>query len=270
MMKLCIGEFSKITFLSIKSLRLYHEKGILVPSEVDQFSKYRYYNEANYQVARSIKILKNYDFSLAEIKEMLDECEDEAEILQFLEKKLIKVQDRIHQYKEISQEIELTIKFERERAMNPQINFEIEEKELDTLLIAGHRMTGKYSDVGKGFKILGKVVGRHINGKAMTLYYDGEYKEDGADFEPCFPVRKGQDSDQVKVRELTGGFCVSLIHKGPYELLTDSYKKLYTFINEKKYKTKLPSREVYIKGPGMIFKGDPNNYLTEIQIIVEK
>lgn len=29
-----------------------------------------------------------------------------------------------------------------------------------------------------------------------------------------------------------------------------------------------PTREVYIKGPGMIFKGNPKRYLTEIQILV--
>ena len=28
----------------------------------------------------------------------------------------------------------------------------------------------------------------------------------------------------------------------------------------------LPTREVYIKGPGMIFKGNPKKYLTEIQL----
>ena len=30
----------------------------------------------------------------------------------------------------------------------------------------------------------------------------------------------------------------------------------------------MPTREVYLKGPGMIFKGNPNKYLTEIQILI--
>jgi len=59
-MKFSIGEFSKITSLSIKSLRLYHEKGILIPAEVDEFTGYRYYNEANYDMAKSIKIFINF------------------------------------------------------------------------------------------------------------------------------------------------------------------------------------------------------------------
>ena len=38
-MKFSIGEFSAITSLTIKSLRLYHEKGILIPSEIDEFTQ---------------------------------------------------------------------------------------------------------------------------------------------------------------------------------------------------------------------------------------
>ena len=72
-MKFSIGEFSKMTSLSIKSLRLYHEKEILLPAEVDKFTGYRYYDEANYENARSIKIMKDQEFTLAEIKEIIDE-----------------------------------------------------------------------------------------------------------------------------------------------------------------------------------------------------
>ena len=162
------------------------------------------------------------------------------------------------------------IKQEKGNVMNDNVNFEIEEKELPTLLIAGYRMKGKYQEVDRGFKLLGKTFGRYINGKAMNLYYDGEYKEEEADFEPCFPIRKGKDTDDISVRELKGGKCVSIIHKGDYGILNNSYKKIFAYINEKGYKALLPTREVYLKGPGMIFKGNPNNYLTEIQIMIEE
>jgi len=267
-MKFSIGEFSKITLLSIKSLRLYHEKEILVPADVDEFTNYRYYNEGNYDKARSIKVLREHDFSLAEIKEILDECNDEADMLEQIQTKLNDIKNKIDRYNDISQSLENIIKQEEESVMKTNQEFDVEEKEISTMLIAGHRMKGKYKDVGEGFKLLGKSFGRHINGKAMTLYYDGEYKEDAADFEPCFPIRKGKSSDNISVRELKAGKCVSLMHKGEYGTLHNSYKKIFSYINENKLKTLLPSREVYIKGPGMIFKGNPNNYLTEIQIMI--
>ena len=147
--------------------------------------------------------------------------------------------------------------------------FDIEESELDTILIAGHRMKGRYDEVGKGLGLVCKKMGRHVNGKPMTLYYDDEYKDEDADFEPCVPVRKGKDTDGISVRELKGGRCVTLVHQGPYETLRESYKRLFAYVQEKGYTIRRPTREVYRKGPGPIFKGNPKNYLTEIQIPIE-
>lgn len=269
-MEYSIGEFSRITLLSIKSLRLYHDKELLIPARVDEFTGYRYYDEKNVDTARTINILKRFDFSLAEIKEILNECEHEEDALTYLEKKLKEVDEKISHFQKVSRDITLTIQFEREHNMSSTESFEVEEKVLDTLLIAGHRMTGRYQDYGEGIKIVAKAAGRHINGKAMSLYYDGEYKEDDADFEPCFPVRKGTTTAEVSVRELPGGKCICLIHKGPYEKLHESYHTIYKYIKEKGYESLLPTREVYLKGPGMIFRGNPNNYLTEIQILVKE
>ena len=268
-MNYSIGEFSRMTSLSIKSLRLYHEKGLLIPHHVDEFTGYRYYDEANYETARAIAILKRFDFSLAEIKEILQECGEEKDALVFLDEKLHQVQEKIRHYQQVSREIELAIQFERESPVKNDGKFEIEEKVVDTMLIAGHRMKGRYQDYGDGIKVVAKTVGRHINGKPLCLYFDGEYKEEDADFEPCFPVRKGASTNEVSVRELPGGKCVSLIHKGPYETIGDSYHSLLAYIKQKGYKTVLPTREVYLKGPGMIFKGNPKNYLTEIQIFIK-
>ena len=41
-------------------------------------------------------------------------------------------------------------------------------------------------------------------------------------------------------------------------------------MKEKNYQYRLPTREVYIKGPGLILKGNPKNYLTEIQMLLEE
>src|SRR5260370_6821560 len=40
---LSIGDFSQITHLSVKTLRRYHEAGLLPPAEVDPHTGYRYY-----------------------------------------------------------------------------------------------------------------------------------------------------------------------------------------------------------------------------------
>ena len=54
--------------------------------------------------------------------------------------------------------------------------------------------------------------------------------------------------------------------RGPYDQLGRSYAKMLQHANDRKLNLALPTREVYVKGPGMIFKGNPKNYLTEIQL----
>ena len=146
---------------------------------------------------------------------------------------------------------------------------EIVEKDLAPLLIAGCRMKGRYEDIGQGFKKIGRAMGFLISGKPLALFYDGCKKEDGADFEPCMPVRKEKDVPGIDVRLLEGGRAVTAIHRGPYETLHHTWDALRSWIDEGGYQQKLPSREVYIKGPGMLFKGNPKKYITEIQILVE-
>src|SRR5262245_11887000 len=80
---------------------------------------------------------------------------------------------------------------------------------------------------------------------------------------------KGKAKDGISIRELPGGRCVSLLHKGPYDQLGRSYDKILPFGKEKGYEIVMPTREVYLKHPGMIFRGNPKNYLTEIQMVIQ-
>jgi effector-binding domain-containing protein len=54
-----------------------------------------------------------------------------------------------------------------------------------------------------------------------------------------------------------------------FTILGQSYAKILDYVRAKGYAVQLPTREVYHKGPGMIFRGNPKNYLTEIQFLVE-
>ena len=71
----------------------------------------------------------------------------------------------------------------------------------------------------------------------------------------------------VTVRTLPGGRGLTLMHRGPYDQLGRSYAKILQQANERKLNPALPTREVYVKDPGVIFKGNPKNYLTEIQLL---
>lgn len=266
-----IGEFSLISRLSVKTLRYYHDEGILVPDYIDDDSGYRYYKQTSVERAMIITMLRDMDFSINGIREMLSGYTEDLELLEYFEKQQQKLKDKISQAKTAESSLDEIIKSIRRIKMNTKnINYEILEKQAEDIIFAGFRFKGKYNEVGSAFKKVGRKAGRFINGNGLTLYYDCEYKETEADIETGFPVSKSlKTNGGIDCRILKGGKAVTIIHKGPYESLNKSYERLFTFIEQKKYKSLSPSREVYLKGPGMIFKGNPENYLTEIQVLIE-
>ena len=155
----------------------------------------------------------------------------------------------------------------RARAMAQSVNEE-QEKMLEPMLVAGIRIRGKYSDCGQAFGRIGRSLGRFICGKPLLLHYDAEFREEEADFEACMPIRQRKEVDGISVRELPGGRCVSFVHRGRYEQLGRSYARVFEYVNDHKYEVIRPTREVYVRGPGMFLKGNPENYLTEIQIMI--
>ena len=263
-----IGEFSRITGLTVKTLRFYHEQGLLVPSFIDPQTGYRHYGAAQLETARAIAYLRSLEFPLADIKSILSDQAD-PDILKLLEKQKTALSQRIRTFQKAVRSLDQFISEERQAQTMAQGDFQVQEKPLEAMLIAGIRLKGRYSDCGKAFAKLGRSLGRHISGKPFLLHYDGEYREDDADFEACMPIRKQVNVEGVSVRTLPAGRCLSLLHRGPYDQLGHSYAKILSHAKSMGLQVIIPTREVYVKGPGMIFKGNPKNYLTEIQLPVE-
>lgn len=265
-----IGEFSRISGLSVKTLRFYHEKRLLVPARVEVGSGYRHYDRRNLETAQIIVALRQLDFSLEQIALILAGHDDDADILEFLERQKSTLQSELLRQREIVSTLTTIIHQEQEaRNIMQNSGHQIEQKIVEPVLVGGIRMKGNYRDCGSGFAKLGRKLGRHISGKAMMLCYDEEYRENDADFEVCMPIRRRVNADGIDVHELLGGSCVSLMHRGPHEELNRSYARLLDHVKEAGLKVQSPSREVYLKGPGMIFKGNPKKYLTEIQFLIE-
>ncbi len=266
-----IGEFSKIAGLSVKALRLYHEKGLLVPTNVDPTSGYRYYDGGKLDRARAIAQLKSMTFSLDEIKEIIADCDDDSDVIGYLETKASDITRKMSHLRHIAMSIETIVDNERQATRLLQENhFEIIEKELPDILIASIRWKGQYSNIGKYFGKLYRAVGRNVCGKPLGLYHDDGYKEADADIEACVPIRNDKKGKGVSIATLKGGLGICLVHKGPYSDIGRSYEQIFAYAKGKGYVLQTPSRETYNKGPGMIFKGNPKNYLTEIVFMVSQ
>lgn len=266
-----IGDFSRMSGLPVKTLRFYHEKELLIPAQVEAESGYRQYDHWNLETARVIVALRRLDFGLDTISAILASRQDDGDILEYLETQKASLQDEITHRRDIVQTLDSIIAQETQaRAIMTTNDHEIEEKRLDGMLIGGIRTEGRYSDCGKIYSQLSRKLGRYISGKAMMLCHDEEYREEDADHEPCMPLKKRVEAEGVEVRELPGGRAICLLHRGPYEQLSRAYGRLLEHAKATGLGLQGPSREVYLKVPGMIFKGNPAKCLTEVQFLVEE
>ena len=67
-----IGHYAERTRLSLKALRLYQQKGLLSPVEINEENGYRYYSEDQVRVGKYIRLLREIDMPLAIIKEFVE------------------------------------------------------------------------------------------------------------------------------------------------------------------------------------------------------
>src|SRR5512139_3007056 len=80
-----IGDFAKLSRVPVKTLRYYDEIGLLTPSEVDRFTRYRYYSEGQLPMLYRILTLKELGFSLEQIGRLLEDDLSPDQLRQMLE-----------------------------------------------------------------------------------------------------------------------------------------------------------------------------------------
>ena len=76
--RVTIGDFSRASHLSVKTLHHYHETGLLEPSEVDPHNGYRYYSEDQIQAAQVIRRLRGLQMPIADVRSVLEAPDADA------------------------------------------------------------------------------------------------------------------------------------------------------------------------------------------------
>ena len=281
-----IGDFSRISQVSVKTLRYYDEIGLLKPARVDRFTGYRYYSVDQSHRLNRILALKDLGLSLEQIARLLDDDLPpaqirgmlrlkQAEILQCLEEeqaRLARVEARLRQ---IEQE-------------EPMSTYDIVLKKVEPQTVVAIRdVVPTYHDQGPLWKELSVYLEQHgakASGPSLTIYYDTEYRERDVDLEVATPVSAPlPGNERVRVRELPGAELMAcVIHQGSYDALSEAYAALLTWIEANGYRVTGPDREVYLRCPDNDYDDpdavgyadyiadDPTANLTEVQFPVEK
>jgi effector-binding domain-containing protein len=269
-----IGDFSKFSRVSIKALRYYDEIGLLKPVTVDQFTGYRYYSADQITQLHRITGLKDLGLTLEEIGRILKDNPPAEKIIELLRAKqketLKKLREEEARLKKVE---EWLMRVEKEGTMP---SYDVVIKKVEAQNVASVRdVIPAYDQIGKLYEELFSFCGRHrvqFTGPPMAIYHDAEYREKDADVEAAVPVAGNlPPHPRISVKVLPAEEQMAcLIHKGPYENFNQAYKALMSWVEANQYQIAGPNREIYLKGPGRFLKGNPDNYLTEIQLPVKK
>jgi len=263
-----IGEFSKLSKTTIKTLRYYDEIGLLKPEEVDKFTSYRYYKTDQLVILHRIQALRQVGLSIDEIKLILSG----HGVTVALQKRKAEIESELAEGASQLSQIEFILKGE-----NNLMNYIATIKELPECIVYYTRIT--LPNYAAYFDVIPKI-GERIGKKypnlkcakpeyCFAVYLDGEYKEKDFNIEFCEAVDKMyHDFDDIKFKKLEPATVVSVMHKGAYEGIGQAYTFALKWIEDSGYIIADNPRESHIDG--IWNKDSEEEWLTELQIPIVK
>jgi effector-binding domain-containing protein len=254
-----ISRFSLMTRLTQKALRIYDEKGILIPQEKNKITGYRYYSISQIETGLKIKSLVMIGLTLEEIACFLtaEENNDTKEIERILSIQLKK----IRQEKQHLAGIERFL-LKKKTEVIEMINEKPTIKKIPEMRVVCIREKGRFdTTTTKLISILCELL-RHpenkknvtVTGPVMSLCYDEDYKETNADIECAVPI-SGQvvvTHPNLKIKIYPAGKFLSYNHKGSYYQLYEKYTYLFKYAEEHNIRLTSPNRELYINDPAEV------------------
>ncbi|NLX48814.1 MAG: MerR family transcriptional regulator [Methanospirillum sp.] len=267
-----IGTFSRVTRLSQRALRLYDERGLLVPADKDLCTGYRSYTYD--QIGRGVTIghLVALGFGLAEVGALLDaRAVGDREIVRRL------FTDRRTAVRaELGRLAAIEAALARGEADQEVFTMSITEpviKEIPAMRVLSCRGSGTYGETIT--RLIGKICATlaprncrepafSVAGPIMTLYHDTGCREQEAEIEVALPVagRVEVDDPALELRTLSATRVVSALYTGPYPGISSAHEAVFKAVQALGLECDGPPREVYLNDPGTT---PEQELMTEVQ-----
>ena len=264
-----IGEFSKLSRVSIRMLRHYDDIGLLKPAEIDNFTGYRYYREDQLFTIGRITSLKDMGFSLTDIIRILEVHDDKEKMDEFLS-------ERQKELAELSRETEyklMLLDTARKRLRKEQeMKYDVTVKTIPERFAATvQTVIPRYEDEAMAWRLMGECKTPLIPTDpclATAEFLDKEYKEENVEVRVTMTVKgKYEDTEHVKFMTLPEVKVASCVIKGSYEQIKDATAAAVSWIKDNGYRMNGPMFNIYHVGP--VQTQDPNEYVTEVCFPVE-
>lgn len=277
-----IGEFSRLSRVSVRMLRHYDQLGLLTPSQTDPLTGYRYYSAGQLPRLNRILALRDLGFSLEQIAGMLDEDLSTEQLLGMLKLKRAEVEAQMKLEGQRLGRLEARI-----RQMNESQDsgaYDVIVRDIEPALAATYREVAADDDrIQQMFDLVETYVARFDGARAdrppFSIYYDEDYREKDVDAEVAVPLNYAiPETDSIRVRQLPRlSNVVCVVHVGEYSDIYLAYNSLLAWIEANGYRMVGPIREVYLRYgadgldfglPSTYLANDQNEYVTELQLSV--
>lgn len=260
-----IGDFSKLTHVSVRMLRHYDELGVLTPAHIDRESGYRYYTAAQLPRLNRILALQDLGFSLRQIAELLAQDLPTEQLRGMLLQKQAELADHVRAEQE---------RLARVAARITQIEggrgYDVVLRDLPAQWVASVRdRIDSHGAVGGLFgRLFGHLAPLGVAGLTAVVWHDDAHVEEGIDAEALVyldtPVPAGAG---VEVYALAPSKMACAVHHGSYLTLPMAYDAVMMWLETSGYDIVGANREVYLHYT-MPSRPDDDSYVTEIQFPV--
>jgi DNA-binding transcriptional MerR regulator len=263
-----IGDFSKLTRVSVKALRFYDEVGLLKPTYVDRDTGYRYYSATLLPRLNRILAFKDLGLSLGEIGHLMEGELPVDRVRESLQNRRAELARRIEAEQAQLAEVDAWLAQIEQASRVPE--YEVTVKQVAPRLVASVRDTlSSYADADDLFDELSS----DFNQRGAPL---GR----GAIWHACAGQRRSIDCEAIlflrepapgagraQVYELPGGAVACVVHQGSDETCERAYVAARSWIESRGYAIAGPNREVYWQGD---VAQDGDSGVTEIQYPIIK
>lgn len=271
---LTIGEFSNICRVSAKTLRYYAEIGLILPDEINPENGYRYYSINQLEKMLLINRLKDYCFSLEEIKSIFESEERMDEVLfTALNKKKKEIAGKVRKFEDTLRQIDgdLSNLKKGKSIMSYMESIDVQPVDIPMMYLLSirknvleHEFSEEYGTCfGKLFR---KMEEEKLTAAAppMVLFHDDAYTPFGLDTEFAIPVNEYATG----TRDFCPGLCLKTIVRGSYLQLSSVYAKQIEWAEREGYENSNALYEVYVTDPAEVSK--ESELVTEVYYPVKK
>lgn len=268
-----IGEFARIGQVSIATLRHYDQCGLLKPNALDPDTNYRYYSLDQLARLHRILALKELDFPLEQIAQLLEEALSLEQLRGMFTLKQAQTQHLID-----TEQARLTRLAARLRQLEQEGKmpaYEVLLKQVDSLLVASIRdRIPIISERGQLYETLSAYLNQQgvqsSQPDLLLLHSRHELHDEemSIDVEVAMPLSTAlPGNEQIRIRRLPGGLMACTVHTGDDLSLGRAYVALHRWMTDNGYRFNSSPRQVHLQRAQDM---DPSHYVTEVQFPVEK